>query len=156
MQQAVKEEKTRMRRLSVVSLQMVKEKTYPFRTNTIRSPLDVVDLVREFIGNADRENFIVISLSTKNTVTNISVAHRGSINASIVHPRETFKTAVLSNAASIIVAHNHPSGNCQPSKEDIEVTKRLNEAGKILGIELLDHCIISDSDSYSMKEHGYI
>lgn len=156
MQQIVQEKKTRMRHLKVVSIEMVKEKTYPFRTNTLRSPSDVEDLVREFIGNCDRENFIVISLSTKNQVCNINVCHRGSINASIVHPRETFKTAILSNAASIIIAHNHPSGNCQPSREDIDVTNRIKEAGNILGIELLDHCIVSDSEFYSMKEHGYI
>ena len=101
------EKKTRMRRLNVVSLQMIKEKHYPFRTNSLRSPNDVEDLLREFIGRCDREYFIVISLSTKNTVNNINVAHQGSLNASIVHPRETFKTAILSNAASIIVAHNH-------------------------------------------------
>ena len=81
----------------------------------------------------------------------------GSINASIVHPREVMKCAILNNAAAIIVSHQHPSGNPAPSQEDIEVTKRLAEAGKLIGIEVLDHVIVSYTGKYvSLKEKGYL
>ncbi len=82
---------------------------------------------------------------------------RSSVNSSIVHPREIFKTAILSNAASIIISHNHPSGDPTPSKEDISITTRLKECGKILGIEVLDHVIIGEYDKYlSFKEKGLL
>ena len=84
-------------------------------------------------------------------------AHVGSLNASIVHPREVMKCAILNNAASIIVGHNHPSGDPTPSREDIEVTKRLAEAGKILGIDVLDHVIVTyTGKNVSLKEKGYL
>ena len=84
--------------------------------------------------------------------------HVGSLNASVVHPREVFKSCILNNGASLIVAHQHPSGDPTPSREDLEVTKRLKEAGNILGIELLDHIIIggNSNKSKSLKEQGYI
>ena len=100
--------------------------------------------------------FVVACVNTKNEIANLTVAHIGSLNSSIVHPREVFKTAILSNAASIICAHNHPSGNPEPSKEDVDVTKRLIEAGKILGIDLLDHLVIGDGRYVSLKEKGYV
>ena len=81
-------------------------------------------------------------MNTKNEPTNITVVSVGSLNKAIVHPREVFKTAILSNAASIMAFHNHPSGDPNPSKEDINITLRLKECGKIMGIELLDHIII--------------
>jgi len=95
-------------------------------------------------------------LDVKNQPTAINVCHIGSLNASIVHPREVMKTAIMSNSASIIVAHNHPSGKPEPSQEDIDVTKRLAEAGKILGIELMDHLIIGEDTFISLKEKGYL
>jgi DNA repair protein RadC len=89
----------------------------------------------------DREYFVVMALDTKNQPTAINVCHIGSLNASLVSPREVMKISVLSNAASILVGHNHPSGNPEPSREDIDVTSRLAEAGKIMGIELMDHSV---------------
>ena len=143
------------KRVQVVRIQIVKERNVYYDSKAIKSPEDGYKILREFIGNADREMFIVACLNTKNETMNISVVHIGSLNASIVHPREVFKTAILSNAASIICAHNHPSGHPEPSREDIEVTKRLAEAGKILGIELLDHIVIGDERYYSLKEKGH-
>ena len=96
----------------------------------------------------------LITLDTKNNITGIFTVSTGSLNASIVHPREVFKRAVLQNAASIIICHNHPSGDPTPSQEDINTTKRIYDAGKILGIELLDHIIIGDNDYISLKERG--
>jgi DNA repair protein RadC len=97
----------------------------------------------------------MLSLNTKNKVIALHVVHIGSVNASIVHPRDIFQLAILDNATSIAIAHNHPSGDTTPSEEDINVTNRINEAGKLMGIELLDHIILGDS-YLSLKEKGYL
>lgn len=124
----------------------------------ISSPDDCADIARSYIGDEDREVFLVLCLNTKNCVVAIHRCHVGSINASIVHPREVFKSAILNNAASIIVAHNHPSFDPSPSQEDIHVTRRLVDAGKLLGIEVLDHVIIGGGlrPYVSLKEKGYL
>ena len=95
-------------------------------------------------------------LNTKNSIVGIQEITRGSLSASIVHPREVYKAAILHNAASIILAHNHPSGSPSPSREDIAVTERILKAGKILDIPLLDHVIIGDPRFVSLKEKGII
>ena len=121
----------------------------------VRSPEDGARIAAQFIGDDDREVFFVMCLNTKNRVVAVHRCHVGSLNASIVSPREVFKSAILNNCASIIVSHQHPSQNVQPSHEDIEVTRRLVEAGKILGIEVLDHLIVNaDAEYYSLKEKG--
>jgi len=144
------------KRINIVSLKLVKESSILYKERVIRSPEDGYRLMKHFLGELDREAFIVISLDTKNQPVSINICHVGSLNASIVHPREVMKSAILSNAASIMVGHNHPSGNSTPSREDIEVTKRLVEAGNIVGIELLDHIIVGDESFVSLKEKGYI
>ena len=98
------------------------------------------------IGNPDREYFVCLMLDGKNRISAIHTVSQGSLNQSIVHPRETFKAAILANAASIILAHNHPTGDLTPSREDLEVTRRLKEAGDLLGIKVLDHIIV-DTDN---------
>ncbi len=120
----------------------------------VSSPQDVVKVIEKRIADEDREVFLVLCLNTKNKVVAIHRAHVGSINASIVHPREVFKSAILNNAASIIVAHNHPSGQSVPSPEDFEVTKRLVKAGEIIGIEVLDHIVIGRNEYTSLKSQG--
>jgi DNA repair protein RadC len=135
---------------------MTKEKNVYYENKTIRSPKDSADILREFIGNADREVFAVACLNTKNQISNLHIAHIGSLNESVVHPREVFKTAILSNASSIIVCHNHPSGNPQPSPEDIVVTAQLAQAGEILGIQLLDHIILGEDSHISLAECGVV
>jgi DNA repair protein RadC len=144
------------KRINIVSLKLVKESSLLYKERSIRSPEDGYQLMRQFLGDLDREAFIVIGLDTKNQPTAINICHIGSLNASIVHPREVLKTVILSNAASFMVGHNHPSGNSSPSREDVEVTKRLAEAGKILGIDLLDHIIVGDEEFVSLKEKGYL
>lgn len=137
--------------------QVIRKLEEPFTTYTIRSPQDAKELAIAQIGDEDREVFLVMMLNTKNQVIGLHRAHVGSLNASIVHPREVMKPAILNNAASIIVSHQHPSGNPSPSREDIEVTKRLVDAGQILGIEVLDHVIVSYTGEYvSLKEKGYM
>jgi DNA repair protein RadC len=137
--------------------QEIKESALPFEMYSIRSPEDAQKLAMSYIADEDREVFLVIMLNTKNQVVGLHRAHVGSLNASIVHPRDVMKCAILNNAASIIVSHQHPSGDPTPSREDIDVTKRLAEAGKILGIELLDHVIVSyTGKNVSLKEKGYL
>ncbi|WP_282155901.1 JAB domain-containing protein [Cytobacillus gottheilii] len=122
----------------------------------VRSPEDAAKYFNDLEG-LHQEHFEAIFLNTKNVVIGRKNIFKGSLNASIVHPRETFKEAIRLSAASIIVAHNHPSGNPNPSNEDAEVTKRLADVGKTVGIELLDHVIIGEFGKFiSMKEKGYI
>ncbi len=123
----------------------------------IRSPEDAAQIAAKFIGDDDREVFFVMCLNTKNRVVAVYRCHVGALSASIIHPREVFKAAILNNSASIVVAHQHPSQEVTPSREDIDVTKRLVEAGKILGIEVLDHVIVNGNAGYtSFKYRGYI
>lgn len=142
----------RTKRIDIVSIQMVKESSLRYQYRKILKPDDVRPLVTEFIGNKDREHFGVICLDTKNQPTNIMTVSIGTLNSSMVHPREVFKSAILSNSASIIAFHNHPSGNPEPSGTDLEITKRLVEAGSIIGINLIDHVIVADDQFLSMKE----
>lgn len=121
----------------------------------ITNPSDVVDLVME-MQFLDKEHFRVISLSTKNHVIGIDEVSIGSLNSSIVHPREVFKKALEKSAASVILVHNHPSGDPEPSREDIQVTNRLVKAGEIMGIEVLDHIIIGANRYKSLKELAII
>lgn len=99
-----------------------------------------------------QEVFGILILNTKNKIVAVHEISRGTLNSSSVHPREVFKPAVLHNAAAIICFHNHPSGDPEPSRDDIEVTKRLVEAGKIMGIEVLDHIIVGEDRYVSLKE----
>lgn len=118
----------------------------------ISSPADVEGLLRGRIANLDRENFVAVLLNTKNEVLEFPTISVGTLSASLVHPREVFKPAIRASAASVVLAHNHPSGKVEPSREDREVTRRLCDAAEIIGIEVLDHVILGDG-YFSMKEH---
>lgn len=122
---------------------------------TIRSPQDAATYLMPDMTSLNQEHFVVLFLNIKNQIIHKQTIFIGSLNASIVHPREIFREAVKRSAASIICAHNHPSGVPTPSMEDIEVTKRIVEAGYIIGIELIDHVIIGDHQYISLKEKGY-
>lgn len=102
------------------------------------------------------EYFMTLSLDGASHVIKTHIITKGLVNHSLVHPRETFRTAIMDNAVSIICVHNHPSGNPEPSSADLEITKQLKSAGEILGIQLLDHIIITDQGIYSLREYGYI
>ncbi|MER2028133.1 MAG: DNA repair protein RadC [Solibacillus sp.] len=122
---------------------------------TIRSPEDAATFLMQDMTSLQQEHFVCLFLNVKNQVLHKQTIFVGSLNASIVHPREIFREAVKRSAASIICSHNHPSGIPTPSPEDIDVTTRLYEAGKIVGVDLLDHVIIGDHQFISMKEKGY-
>lgn len=120
---------------------------------TVRSPADVASTVTEIRKNR-REHFVILCLNARNQVIRKETISIGSLNASIVHPREVFQPAIRESAASIVLAHNHPSGDTRPSDDDVELTRRLVRAGEILGIEVLDHVIVSAKKHLSMKEKG--
>lgn len=146
--------RTPSKRVDIVSIKLVKESSVLYETRTISSPYDSYKLIKNFLIDSDREKFIVACLDTKNQPVNISVVSIGNVNSAIVHPREVFKVAMLSNASKIICFHNHPSGNLKCSKEDENITNRLKECGEILGIELVDHIIVGENDTYfSFKEN---
>lgn len=121
---------------------------------TIRTPMDVYKLLEPEFRHLKQEQFICVFLNTKNGVIGKEIISIGSLNASIVHPREVFRPAIKRSSASIICAHNHPSGFPDPSPEDIEVTKRLVESGHIIGIEMLDHIVVGNYTFVSLKERG--
>lgn len=118
----------------------------------ITSPRDVFNLIGEDMRYLKKEFLRIILLNTKNIVIDIKDISIGSLNSSIVHPREVFNEAIRKSSSSIIICHNHPSGDPEPSMEDINITKRLFEVGKVVGIELLDHIIIGDGCYISLKE----
>lgn len=122
-------------------------------TRKIQGAEDVNTLFRFLVDEA-RENFLVLHLNTKNRILCADALSRGSLNASIVHPREVFNSALLSAAAAIICVHNHPSGDTTPSAEDTIITKRLIECGRLLGVRVLDHVILGNEGFYSFFEHS--
>ncbi|TBL81630.1 RadC family protein [Paenibacillus thalictri] len=121
---------------------------------TVRHPQDVANLLMEDMRYLQKEHFVCLFLNTKNHVIGQETLSIGSLNASIVHPREVFRAAIGRSSASIVCAHNHPSGDPSPSPEDIEITQRLMESGEIIGIEVLDHIIIGDGEFVSLKQQG--
>ena len=144
---------------------MIREVTVQFKPlNTERikvdNPARVSEFVQDKIGNDARESFILLCIGNKNEIVSYSVISIGTVTEAIVHPREVFLPAIMTKASGIIVAHNHPSGVNLPSRQDIETTKRLVEAGKVIGIPLVDHIIVGFNHPagsyYSMKENGYI
>lgn len=142
--------------LAAIELGKRMHKLKPQERYVIRSPEDGADYIMEEMRSLSQEHFVCIFLNTKNQILHRQTIFIGSLNASIVHPREVFREAVRRSAASIICAHNHPSGDPSPSQEDIHVTKRLSECGKMIGIELLDHLVIGDRKFVSLKEKGYL
>lgn len=144
--------------VNFVKFQLVKESGRRYAGESkLMSPKVSAEFLRDFVhlDSEPEEVLVLLGLNTKNKVIAVAEVSRGSLNSSIVHPREIFKRAITMNANSIIIAHNHPSGEASPSLEDGLVTSRLQEAGKLLGIELLDHIIIGEDGEYhSFKEEG--
>lgn len=136
---------------------LVKEKVGKYEIpRKIGSPEDAYKAITEItsIEEEAQEVFGILILNTKNKIVAVHEISRGTLNSSMVHPREVFKPAVLHNAAGIVCFHNHPSGDTEPSKEDIEITERLVGAGAIMGIVVMDHIIVGDGGYTSLKERG--
>ncbi len=120
----------------------------------VKTPEDVVSLVQRLLKGKKKEHFLVLSLDTRGRLIKTSEVSVGSLDSSIVHPREVYKEALTASAASVIFVHNHPSGEPEPSEDDIKLTERLVEAGNIMGIEVLDHVITGDNKYRSLKREG--
>lgn len=144
------------KRVQFVSLKMVKEsKSLLYPRRQVCCAEDAVELARPLLEDSDRETFLVVVLDTKHNPTLIQVASVGTLDASLVHPREIYKIAIIGNGSAVICLHNHPSGNPTPSPEDLAVTKRLKDAASLLGIDFLDHIVVgSDSQYVSLKAQG--
>ena len=142
----------------IYKITLVREGRVPcYEQQQIRSSANASTILQSYLADVDREHFVVLLLSQKNRVIGLHTVSVGSLTASVVHPRETFKAAILANAAAIICGHNHPSGDCQPSREDRAITARLVEGGKLLGISVLDHVIIGDENKYfSFADEGFL
>jgi DNA repair protein RadC len=136
-------------RIGVVTIQLVKERSVTYEAERLIRPEQAANAFRALVGHPDREIFAILILDGQNRVVSIHKVSEGSLNQSIVHPREVFKAAILANAAAIIMAHNHPTGDPTPSREDIEITRSLREGGELLGIKVLDHVIV-DTESERM------
>lgn len=145
-----------MKRVNIFSVKLVKEsgKLYEIEGKRATSPSDAVDIVNAIfdLENLPKEHFVILCLSTKNAIVGAHVVHVGTVDSAIVNPRDVFQLALLNNATSIIAFHNHPSGDPTPSKEDKAITLRLKEAGKLLGIELLDHIVVGEGRYKSLRE----
>jgi DNA repair protein RadC len=128
----------------------------PGERAVIRSPRDVSDALMQEMRDLDREHFKAILLNTRNQIIKFVTISIGTLNSSMVHPRELFKAAIKENSASIILVHNHPSGDPEPSKADIDITKRLVRSGLLLGIEILDHVIVAGNRYLSFREKGLL
>ncbi|MFA6097458.1 MAG: DNA repair protein RadC [Candidatus Paceibacterota bacterium] len=136
-----------------ISERYAKEKVSP--KILLNSPQLIFEYLKERIGKEKKEHFTIICLDTRNNliVEEVSI---GTLNASLIHPREVFKKAILNNSSHVVVAHNHPSGDPSPSEDDIVTTRRLVEAGKILGIAVTDHIIVTKKDFVSLREKGFV
>jgi len=139
-----------------------KEKAKEYLTNNFKvqalpdgvySPMEIAGQCKDF-RKTDKEHFCVFFLNTQNRIIGREIVSIGTLNTSLIHPRECFRTAILKNSAAVIFVHNHPSGSLEPSEEDIAVTKRLKDAGKLIGIEVLDHVVVTAEGYKSFKEQN--
>lgn len=145
---------TRMGKFGRVTTRLVRESAEEYERFQFTAPQDAAAFLHTYFQDKDREEFVIVLLNTANVVIDLAIASVGGLAASIVEPRQVFKTAALANAAAILCAHNHPSGNPEPSREDVRITRQLVEAGKIMGIPVHDHLIIAGATYTSLAERG--
>ena len=141
--------------LRVQMVQLVREGESPFVRRKLGSSSDVYVAFRDLGTAADRESFWTILLDTKHRIVGVEEAAKGSLTCAVVHPREIYKSVLLANAAAVIFVHNHPSGDPTPSREDLEITRRLREVGELLGVRVLDHVVVGHDKYVSMVDDGY-
>ena len=141
--------------IPLYTTRLICEKSFPFCDRIqVSSPADVAPILIEYFRDKDREEFISVLLDSANTILGLAQISVGGLAASIVEPRQVFKVAILANAASVILSHHHPSGNPEPSREDIRITQQLVEAGKFMGVPVHDHLIIAGETYTSLAERG--
>jgi DNA repair protein RadC len=143
--------------IQVVNIRMVKEPSL-YSTEKITSPEDVKKVIAKELATYDREVFAVLNLKTNGQPITLNISSVGTLDASVVSPREVFKSTILSNSAAFVAIHNHPSGSLNPSQEDKDVTKRLLSCSELLGVKMLDHIIVAGEtgDIYSFKSEGLL
>jgi len=142
------------RGISIIRLQLIREGSFPYSSKPVKNSSVAAHILQSYLAGADREYFMALLLDAKHWVNALNVVAIGSLTTSIVHPREVFKPAVMMSSASIVVGHNHPSGDPAPSREDIELTQRLVKAGELLGITVLDHIIVGEGRYVSFSDRG--
>ena len=140
-----------MKKLAIVEIKMVCDKTVTLDIDGSNAG-SVASFIRDFIGPTDREHLVMVALNTRGRVVAVNEISVGSVSASIAHPREIFKPAILANASAFIIAHNHPSNEIDPSDDDLRLTKRIKEASRIMGIEMLDHFVIGEDKFFSIEK----
>ena len=146
-----------MHGIPIYQVKLVREGTHATERKRVNGPRDAAEVLRNFLAESDREHFVVLLLDTQNRLLGIHTVAIGSLDACIVHPREVFKAVILGNAASVILAHNHPSGDPTPTPEDRAVTRQLADAGGMLGIDVRDHVIVGEGSRYcSFVEAGLL
>jgi len=138
-----------------VRIQLVRDSD-PKTEYRINEAIDAYNLVKEHLTALDREMFVVASIDTRNKLLGLHMVSLGTLNQNLVHPREVFKTPILLNASRLILFHNHPSGNSDPSDNDIKITKRLCEVGKLIGIPIIDHIIVGQNRFYSFSDNDIL
>ena len=144
-----------MYRIPIYQVRLVRDGSQRAERKKVNAPATAAEVLHEYLAGADREHFVVLLLDTQNQIIGIHTVSVGTLDASLVHPREVLKPAILANAASIVLAHNHPSGDPSPSPEDRTVTRQLRDAGGVLGIEVHDHIVLGDAPRYfSFAEAG--
>src|SRR5262245_22953081 len=150
--------KTKQVHVPIYKISLVREGRVSCYEQQIRCSANASTLLQTYLADVDREHFVVLLLNQKNRVIGLHTVSIGSLTASVVHPRETFKTAILANAAAILCGHNHPSGDPEPSREDRALTQRLVEAGKLLGIPIVDHIVLGDGTTayFSFADQGLL
>lgn len=150
--------RSRFRRAPMLRVQMVQlvcEGSSPFVRRDLRRAEDVYTAFRDLCAAADREHFWTVLLDNKHRIIGVEETAKGSLTCTVIHPREVLKSAVVVSAAALIFVHNHPSGDPTPSREDLEITRRLREVGELIGIRVLDHIVVGHDCYVSMVDDGY-
>lgn len=144
-----------MYRIPIYQVRLVRDGSQAADRKKVDCAATAARVLHQYLDGADREHFVVLLLDTQNQIIGIHTVTVGTLDASLVHPREVFKPAILANASSVLLAHNHPSGDPTPSAEDRSITRQLRSAGELIGIDVLDHVVVGDGSRYvSLSEAG--
>ena len=151
-----KRDKKRNQTVYFTSISLVREKEIPYEGGELNNAEKAYAFIKDFLAEKDRECFVTVALDSRNCPAMVEISAVGGCNICFIEPREVFKQALLGNASNIICFHNHPSGKAEASREDRILTSQLREAGRLLGIKLLDHIVIGDGCYYSFREEGIL